>query len=195
MGSEPVAPQHRIPGYRKPLRLLRANLAEDQPLDANLVKEHLLAFVLKLQEKYPFRFAVAYRGLDSELNKQAQERLTTHFLFSAISEMSALDSKLKELVWLLGRLLSKQIGKGGENFRPHEFSPKERALAQEIGESSFEELIRKAEELSLAMKFKIGPVNSAEHVLAWSFRYLRQLLKAAKWESIKRGAETKPRLG
>ncbi|MBI2946604.1 MAG: hypothetical protein HYY23_03095 [Verrucomicrobia bacterium] len=168
------------------MRLLRANLSENEPLEANLVKDHLLGFVLNLQKKYPFKFAVAYRDLESEVNKQAQERLTTHFLFSAISEMSALDPKLKEPVWLLGRLLSKQIGKGGENFRPHEFNSAEKALAQEIGEQSFEILIRKAEELSVAMKFKIGPVNSAEHVISWSFRYLGQLLKAAKWESIKR---------
>jgi hypothetical protein len=186
MGSEPNAPQHRPPGYRKSLRLLRAHLTEDEPLDAKLVKDHLLAFVMNLQTKYPFRFAVAYRGLDSEVNKQVQERLTTHFLFSAVSEMSSLEPKPKELVWLLGRLLSKQIGKGGENFRPHEFNPKEKALAQEIGETNFEQLIRQAEELSVAMKFKIGPVNSAEHVIVWSFRYLGQLLKAARWESIKR---------
>lgn len=168
------------------MRILRNNLAESEPLDVNLVKNHLLGFVLKLQKKYPFKFAVAYRDLESEMNKQSQERLTTHFLFGAISELSPFDAKLKDSVWALGALLSKQVGKGGENFRPREFNAREKALAEEIGEGNFDLLIRSAEALSIAMKFKMGPVNSPEHAIAWCFRYLGQLLKAARWESIKR---------
>ena len=155
-------------------------------MDVNLVKDHLLGFVQKLQKRYPFRFAVAYRDLKSEVNKQAQERLTTHFLFGAISELSPLDAKVKESVWALGALLSNQIGKGGENFRAHQFNPAEKTLAEEIGETNFALLRRSAEDLSLAMKFKMGPVNSAEHVISWSFRYFGQLLNAARWESINR---------
>ncbi|MBI4663679.1 MAG: hypothetical protein HY735_33170 [Verrucomicrobia bacterium] len=160
-------------------------MGDGERLEVSVVKDHLLGFVQKLQERYPFKFAVAYRNLESEVNKQTQERLTTYFLFGAISELSGLEPAVKEKIWALGALLCKQVGKGGENFCPHEFNPAEKTLAEEIGEKHFDVLLQKAEELSVAMKFKIGPVNSAEHVVAWTFRYVGQLLKAAKWESLK----------
>jgi hypothetical protein len=152
-------------------------------LDTDTVMEHLLGFAYKLQRRYPFAFAVAYRDFKSESNKQIQERLTCHYLFGAVGELLPADGLLKNQIWTLGGLLSKQVAKGGENFRPVDFTPGARLLAQEIGEATFVALMQKEEELALRMKFSIGPVNSAEHAICWCFRYVRQLFQAAKWES------------
>ena len=112
--------------------------------------------------------------------------MTTHFLIGAIAELTTLESDLKRAGVGVGRLLSKQIGKGGENFRPRQFNRSVKAIAEEIGENNFSLLIEKANELSAAFEFKMGPVNSGEHVILWSFRYVGQFLKAAKWEGTKR---------
>ena len=186
MGSEKSRQTVNHQTFRRTLRMLRNNSGGNEPIEVNLVKEHLLEFVEKLQGRYPFKFAIAYRDLKSEVNKQAQERLTTHCLIGAISELSALDPKLKENAWELAALLSHQIGKGGEHFHPLEFSEQEKALAEEIGEANVDLLLGAAEKLSLAIRFKMVPVNTSEHVISWSFRYVKQLLKAAKWESIQR---------
>jgi hypothetical protein len=176
----------RLGAFRRSLKLLRKNSGEGNPIELCVIKDQLLGFVEELQKKYPFTFAVAYRNFKSELNKQAQERMTTHFLIGAIAELTTLESDLKERVWALGGLLSKQIGKGGENFRPRQFNRSVKAIAEEIGEKNFSLLIEKANELSAAFEFKMGPVNSGEHVILWSFRYVGQFLKAAKWEGTKR---------
>ena len=176
----------RLGAFRRSLKALRARAGNGNPLALSVIKDELLGFVDELQKRYPFVFAVAYRNFSSELNKQAQERLTTHFLIGAIAELTTLDSNLKDRVWTLGGLLSKQIGKGGENFRPRQFNRSEKAIAEEIGEKNFGLLTVKADELSGALRFRMGPVNSGEHVIIWSFRYVGQFLKAAKWEGTKR---------
>lgn len=169
---------------------LLARRAGGQSVDTDVVMEHLLGFVYKLQRRYPFNFAVAYRDAQSEANKQVQERLTCHYLFGAVSEMAEVEAGIREKIWRLGGILSGQIAMGGENFRPAQFSTEEKKLAVEIGEDVFSELLIKIEELSLRMKFSIGPVNPAEHAICWSFRYVRQLLQAAKWESKHPGSPT-----
>ncbi len=176
----------RLGAFRRSLKLMRERSGDGNSLAPSVIKDQLLGFVDELQKKYPFRFAVAYRNFDSEVNKQAQERLTTHFLIGAISEMTTLESHLKGRVWTLGGLLSRQIGMGGENFRPRQFNRPEKAIAEEIGEQNFGLLIEKTKVLSAALEFKMGPVNSGEHVILWSFRYVSQFLKAAKWEGTKR---------
>lgn len=174
---------HKSLTFRRSLKALRSSLEQNSSIETAVVKEHLWGFVDHLQRKYPFTFAIAYRNLKSERNKQVQERLTTHFLLGAISELADMDAERKELVWNLGALLCRHVGKGGENFRPHQFTASEQKLAEEIGEAQFDLLIHKAEELSMSMKFRMGPVNTIEHVISWSFLYAAQLLKAARWES------------
>jgi hypothetical protein len=190
-------PKQRIPAFRRPFETLRSGGPEDRAGRVDLVKWSIYAFLDKLQKRYPFTFAPALRGLPSELNRQTQERLTTHFLLGVIAELSELEPEVMDRVWELGKLLSKQIGRGGENFWPRQFTLAERKAAQDIGQKNYDRLLEQAEELSMAMKFKLGPVNSSEHVLAWCFRYVGQLLKAAKWESVhneapKRLAENSP---
>ena len=154
--------------------------------DLETVKDHFVGFVHKLQSRYAFRFAKAHRALKDERNRWIQERLVTHFLFGSLAEGLDLPPENVEKVWTLGGRASQMIEKGGENSRPTEFDATEKNLAQEIGEKTFDLMIQRAEELSLAMKFKMGPVNVEEHVIAWCFCYVRQLLHAAKWESVKR---------
>lgn len=173
----------RVLASRRSLTAFRTAPPENYNVRLEAAKEHLTRFAQRLQDRYPFRFITAYRNLDSERHKQVQERLVTLFLFGAVAELSGLPPETKDRVWELGKALSRSIGKGGDNYFPREFTDAERKLAREIGEQNFHELIHHAEQLSLAMKFKIGPVNSAEHSISWCFRYLGQLLKAAKWES------------
>lgn len=170
--------------YRRSLRSLQ-NPGDfgGRHLEIETVRDHFAGFVLKLQNRYPFAFVSAYRDLKSESNKQIQERLAGHFLFGSIAELSPLAPQKKAALWELGARLSRTIRKGGENFRPSDFGQKERQLAQQITPDEYDLLIQKAEELSVAMKFKMGPVNSAEHVMAWCFRYVRLFLESARWES------------
>lgn len=181
--ADQIQTKPKLLSSRRSLETLRNSDQASQAEHLEFVKWGIYGFLEKLQKRYPFTFAPALRGLNSEINRQVQERLATHFLIGAIAELSGLPAALRDRVWDLGGLLCKQIGRGGDNFYPKAFDPEERTLAETIGEKSFGELLLIAEELSMAMKFKLGPVNSAEHVLSWCFRYVGQLLKAAKWES------------
>lgn len=181
--AERIQTKQKVLSSRRRLETLRNYDQSSQAEHLEFVKWGIYGFLEKLQKRYPFTFASALRGLRSEINRQVQERLTTHFLIGAIAELSGLPPALRDRVWDLGGLLCKQIGRGGDNFYPKAFDSEERVLAETIGEESFGEMLLIAEELSKAMKFKLGPVNSAEHVLSWCFRYVGQLLKAAKWES------------
>jgi hypothetical protein len=171
---------------RRSLQALRRAASADEVSEAQILVPQIWNFAHRLQEKYPFTFVKALRDLPNEQNRWLQERLVTHFLFGAIAELSRIDEALIEKAWALGAQLSRTIGKGGENFRPQEFNEEQKRLAEEIGEKNFQLFIDLAEELSLAVSFKLGPVNSSEHVVVWCFRYLRQLLSAAKWESVPR---------
>lgn len=167
---------------RRTLLALRGSSDAPHRADPEQVKQVLLAFAERLQGRYPFTFAKARRDLHSELNREIQERLVTHFLFGAISESSSLSYHLRDETWILGGKLIRHLGVGGENYCPHEFDPEEKRLAHDIGDRRFEELMRLARELGSKIQFRDGPVNATEHALAWSFRYVWQLLKAAKWE-------------
>lgn len=170
--------------FSRSLRNLRnKRRSGSSELDVQVVRDHVIAFVVKLQNRYPFTFAAAYRDLKSEFNKQIQERLAGHFLFGAIGELTALPDEKKDRLWKLGAHLSATIKKGGENFRPADFTPLQRELAVGITPGEYDELIQNAEELSISMGFKLGPVNSAEHVIAWCFRYVRLFFESARWES------------
>jgi hypothetical protein len=165
---------------------LRASLQDSQAPQSEIVKDHVLVFAGKLQRRYPFQFAKAFRHLEDEQNRWIQERLMTYFLFGAVAELSGIDDATVQKIWKLGVDLSRTIGKGGEHFRPKEFDSADKTLAEEIGEKNFDLLVLKLEELGHQMEFKMGPVNPAEHVIIWCFRYMRQLLLAAKWESVPR---------
>lgn len=169
---------------RRSLEHLRASLEDEGFSRAEIVKDHLLRLATKLQKRYPFRFAKAFRGLRDEQNRWIQERLLTYFLFGAVAELSGIDERLIQKAWILGTDLSKTVGKGGEHFRPRPFTPEDKALAREISEKNFDLLLQRLHELARQVDFKLGAVNPAEHTIAWSFRYLRLLLQAAKWESV-----------
>jgi len=180
---------------RRSIHLLCSSAIQNGLPDLHFIVPHIWRFVNVLQSKYPFTFATAKRDVPDEHNRWIQERLVTYFLFGVIAELSAIDQELINKTWVLGSHLSRTIGKGGENFRPREFIAVEKSLAEEIGPKNFELFAAKAEELSLAMNFKLGPVNSAEHVVAWCFRYVRQLLSAAKWESVPHEMRRSPFVG
>ena len=167
---------------RRTLLAMRSANAEPQRADPEEVKQVLLRFAERLQARYPFQFAKAKRDLPDEINREAQERLVTHFLFGAVAETSGLHHRLRDEAWALGGKLIRHLGVGGENFCPTEFDPEEKRLAHDIGERRFEELMRLTQQLGSRIQFRDGPVNATEHVLAWSFRYVWQMLKAAKWE-------------
>ena len=174
--------EHQPLTSRRTLLALRASGKEPERADLEQVRHLLLRFTDRLQDRYPFNFATAQRDLPSEDHRRIQECLVTHFLFGAIAEASSLDHHLRDEAWALGAKLIRHLGSGGENFCPREFDVEEKRIAQEIGERRFEELMHLAQQLGSRIKFRNGPVNSAEHVLAWSFRYVWQMLKAAKWE-------------
>jgi hypothetical protein len=164
--------------------LLRRSHDQNRVQDLETVASHVWHFVHALQKRYPFNFATAHRDLPDEHHRWIQEQLVSYLLFGMIAELTRMEQPLADKAWVLGSHLGKMIGKGGEHFWPREFNPVEKSLAEEIGEKHFAQFVGRAEELSLAMNFKLGPVNSAEHVVAWSFRYVRQLIMAAKWESV-----------
>ena len=164
-------------------RTLRKVRETEGPLSVEEAKQFYSGFVDKLQKRYSFRFAKAYRGLEDERNRWIQEALATHFLFGTCASMISMEMTRVNLSWDLAASISKMIGKGGEHFRPSQFNVKQKSQALEIGENHFKAMLQSAEELSLSMRFNSGPVNSAEHVIAWCFRYTWQLLRAAEWES------------
>lgn len=167
---------------RRILLAERGSATEPQPADLELIKRLLLGLAERLQVRYPFKFAKARRDLLSELHREIQERIVTHFLFGALSEGSRLNSKQRDDAWRLGGKLILHLGVGGENFCPKEFDAEEKQLARAIGDRRFEELMKLTQQLGSKIQFGDGPVNATEHVLAWSFRYVWQMLKAAKWE-------------
>ena len=69
---------------------------------------------------------------------------------------------------------------------PSEFTENESVLAQSVGGSELSKLIERSKELAQTFDLTMGPVNSTEHSVCWSFRYLAQFLKAAEWESVER---------
>lgn len=174
---------------RRSIHALRCAAQPNGHPEIEVVVRHIWKFAHRLQKRYPFNFANAQRDLPDERHRWVQERLVSYFLFGVIAELSGIDDKQLNNAWSLASRLSRTIGKGGENFSPHEFTVEEKKLAEEIGKYTFMRFIQQAEQLSLKMNFKFGPVNSAEHVIAWCFRYVRQLLGAAKWESVPRGSE------
>jgi hypothetical protein len=179
---------------RRSLQALRRAASKDELPEPQILVPQIWNFAHRLQEKYPFTFVKALRDLPNEQNRWIQERLVTHFLFGAIAELSRIDQALIDKAWLLGAQLSRTIGKGGENFRPQEFNEEQKRLAEEIGAKNFQTFLNKAEELSLAVSFKLGPVNSSEHVVVWCFRYVRLLFSSAKWESVSRDPVPSPAL-
>ena len=97
---------------------------------------------------------------------------------------SDLEPEKKENALTLSGLLVKQIGWGGENFCPTEFTENERVLAQSVGGAGLSDLLLRGKELAQSFDLTMGPVNSTEHSVCWSFRYMAQLLKAAEWEAV-----------
>lgn len=145
-----------------------------------VMKVALNQFVAKLQETHPFIFRKAARELEHEQNRWVQEKHGTHFILTLLIDSieAPPEVKAKALVW--AQTMSEKIDKGGENWRTPDLKPEELSLVKEIGHASFSQLYAKADELSLAMKFRSGPVNSAEHTIAWSFRYAGMLLDNAR---------------
>lgn len=168
-------------------RLSFRRLQETNPTDPETLNDVLRSLILslagRLQKKYPFDFVLGKRGVGGDYNRRRQEQLVTHYILAALIECSDLASEKKETGLELSALLVKQIGSGGENFVPSEFTEKERVLAQSVGEPEFSTLLGRCRILAQCFDITMGPVNSAEHSVAWSFRYAAQFLKAAEWES------------
>lgn len=150
------------------------------------IRHRILSFAMQMQKRYPFDFAPGHRGVDGERNRKKQEKLVTHFILRALIQSSDLNAEEKSAAGELICPLVKQIGTGGANFYPRDFNDLERALATTTTGWGFSKLILDAYELARIVQSPLGPVNSAEHSVFWSFRYVGQLLKAAKWEGARR---------
>ncbi len=157
--------------------------AADREAQLEQVKWQAYSLLEKFRKRYPFTFASARRDVRGERHRQAQEKLMTLFMLGAMAALTELEPARRVQMGQLANHLSQHIGKGGENFCPHEFTTAEKTLAREIGPDHFDAMLERAEAFSRSVSSKLGPVNSSEQVLFWSLRYLGQLLRAAKWES------------
>lgn len=178
-------PMSRV-SHRLSLRMLPKGISTDQAALNNELRALILSFASTLQKRYPFDFGPGRRGVEGDHNRKTQEKLVTHYILVGLIECSDFEPKKKENALKLSALLVQQIGSGGENFVPSEFTENERVLAQSVGGSGFSQLIGRSKELAQSFDLTMGPVNSTEHSVCWSFRYLAQFLKAAEWESVER---------